>query len=257
MIEESLERGVLTLWLARPEARNALTAEMVDGLMDGLKAAADDAAVRVVVIRGRGGFLSAGADLKGMGAGGKGGVITANRRFGQMVEAAERFPKPLVVVAEGAALGGGFGLLCAADVAIAEAGCKFGMPEVTRGLIPAQIAPFVVARIGHTQARRLALTGEMIDGAEAERLGLVHHVETGAEAVEARLAKVLALLLGAAPGATFVTKALLAQMAVQVDAAMLDRAALLFTEAAMSAEGAEGMRAFAEKRKPSWAEEDA
>jgi isohexenylglutaconyl-CoA hydratase len=160
----------------------------------------------------------------------------------------------LIVVGEGAALGGGFGLVCVSDVAFAEAGCLFGMPEVTLGLVPAQIAPFVRARIGLTQTRRLALTGEMIDGRDARKLGLVHHSERGADALDKRLKKLLKQSLKAAPGAVSATKALLASCGETVTGERLDAAAQAFTGALLSEEGREGTTAFAQKRPAAWME---
>ncbi|TNE62568.1 MAG: enoyl-CoA hydratase/isomerase family protein [Alphaproteobacteria bacterium] len=245
----------MTVTLNRPHVKNAMNAAMVDGLIAAFDAAAADDTVRALVLKGAGGCFSAGGDLKGMGMDGRDAIWAGNRRFGEMLEVAQAFPKPLVAVLEGAALGGGFGLACVADVAIAHAGCRFGMPEVTVGLVPAQIAPFVLARIGLTATRRLALTGQMIDGTEAKALGLVHHVEADADGLEARLAATLAGILKAAPGANRATKALLMKLAPGVDAPALDHAADLFADALMGPEGQEGTAAFRERRKASWQED--
>nr|WP_281500551.1 enoyl-CoA hydratase-related protein [Kordiimonas marina] len=248
--------SVLHVTLNRPQVKNAMNAAMVDGLIAAFESAAADDGIRALVLRGAGGTFSAGGDLKGMGTDSKAAITKGNRRFGEMLEVAQAFPKVLIAVLEGAALGGGFGLACVADVAIASETCRFGMPEVTVGLIPAQIAPFVLARIGLTATRRLALTGAMIDGRDAHTLGLVHHVEADTEAVEARLAATLQQLKKAAPGANRVTKQLLMELSPGVTARALDHAAELFTEALTGPEGYEGTTAFREKRPPAWARED-
>jgi isohexenylglutaconyl-CoA hydratase len=207
------------------------------------------------VLRGAGGTFCAGGDIKDMAKGGGDArsIAVGNRRFGELLEAAQAFPKLLVVVAEGAAMGGGFGLVCVSDVAIAEDGCRFGMPEVTLGILPAQIAPFVCARIGLTETRRLALTGLIVDGFDAQRLGLVHHHEKGKEAVEARLQIVLNQALKAAPGAVAATKDILMSM-TRVEAFTLDHAAQRFAHALLSEEGREGTTAFKERRTAKWQE---
>src|SRR5690606_32924520 len=134
----------------------------------------DDRTVRAVVLRGAEGHFCAGGDIKDM-ANARASVgkteadpfFTLNREFGRLITAVNQAPQTVIVVAEGAVLGGGFGLACVSDVAIAAASAKFGLPETGLGVIPAQIAPFVVTRIGLTQARRLALLGARFDGAEA------------------------------------------------------------------------------------------
>lgn len=132
-----------------------------------------------------------------------------NRAFGTLLEEAQHSPQVLIVLLQGAVLGGGFGLACVSDIAIADHQAQFGMPETSLGLLPAQIAPFVVKRIGLTQARRLALTAARFDGHEAKRLGLVHFVENSPQALAERLDEVLAHVLCCAPEANAATKALL------------------------------------------------
>ena len=139
--------------------------------------------IRAVVIRGAGGHFCAGGDIKDMaGARGQKGegkddpFYKLNRAFGQMIQQVNESSKVVIAITEGAVMGGGFGLACVSDLAIAGPRRGFGMPETTLGVIPAQIAPFVVERIGLTQARRLALLGLRIDAAEACTLGIVHQV---------------------------------------------------------------------------------
>lgn len=257
----SMEGDVLHLTLNRPEARNAMSPEMLAELDAAFDALHGDAQVRVVVLRGAGGHFCAGADLKGVmssglrapAAGGADPVVEVNRAFGRMLRKAASVPQVLIAICEGAVLGGGFGLACVSDIALAHDEAKFGMPETTRGLPPAQIAPFVVERIGLTQARRLCLTGAQFRGTEAQRLGLVHERYAGEEELQARLADLLRQVLGCAPQANAVTKQILLGVGRMDMDAVLDDAARRFAQCARSPEAAEGITAFLQKRAPKWA----
>jgi len=243
--------GVLHVTLNRPESRNAMNLQMVGELREVL--AQLDSQVRAVVISGAGGHFCAGADVKDMAnAGGKDQMQALNRVFGTLLQEVEALPQVVIVVLQGAVLGGGFGLACVSDIAIADHKAQFGLPETSLGLLPAQIAPFVVKRIGLTQARRLALTAARFDGVEAGRLGLVHFVEGDAQALAERLDEVLGQVLRCAPGANARTKALLLASGEQPLGPLLDQAAQWFAEAVMGAEGVEGTQAFVQKRKPRW-----
>ena len=176
-----------------------------------------------------------------------------NRAFGALLEETQHAPQVVITVLQGAVLGGGFGLACVSDIALAEHQAQFGLPETSLGLLPAQIAPFVVQRIGLTQARRLALTAARFDGIQARRMGLVHFVEHDPHALAERLDEVLAHVLCCAPGANAATKKLLLASAAQPSAELLDQAAKWFSEAVTGTEGVEGTMAFVQKRKPGWA----
>ncbi|KAF1051822.1 MAG: 2,3-dehydroadipyl-CoA hydratase [Stenotrophomonas maltophilia] len=159
-----------------------------------------------------------------------------------------------MAVLEGAVLGGGFGLACVSDIAISAASAQFGLPETSLGVIPAQIAPFVVKRIGLTQARRLALTAARFDGQQALQLGLVHFSEADDHGLEQRLQTCLEQVRQCAPGANAATKALLLASEDSALGPLLDEAAQQFAAAVTGAEGSEGTLAFMQKRKPSWAQ---
>ncbi|MCX7080045.1 MAG: enoyl-CoA hydratase/isomerase family protein, partial [Pseudomonas sp.] len=153
--------GVLHITLNRPESRNAMSLQMVAELRAVLAAVRDDRQMRALVISGAGGHFSAGADVKDMAnarSQGPAAYRELNRAFGALLEETEQAPQVVITVLQGAVLGGGFGLACVSDIAMADHQAQFGMPETSLGLLPAQIAPFVVKRIGLTQARRLALT---------------------------------------------------------------------------------------------------
>jgi isohexenylglutaconyl-CoA hydratase len=162
-------------------------------------------------------------------------------------------PVPVVSLIEGAVMGGGFGLVCVSDVALSLRDARFGLPETGLGLIPAQIAPFVVQRVGLTHARRLMLTGARLDGAEAARLGLVHAVYDDVAALEAGLASTLTQIQRCAPLANSATKRLLLSVEGRPLVAVLDEAAQVFAEASVGEEAREGTLAFVEKRLPKWA----
>jgi len=226
-------------------------------------AIADARSIRALVLRGTGKHFSAGADLKDMvearaqaEAEGTLAWQKFNRSFGAMLQRLDQLPQVTIAVIQGEVMGGGFGLACISDVAIALDTAKFSMPETARGIVPAQIAPFVVNRIGLTQARRLTLLGSQIEAPEARALGIVHYVESSPEAVEARLTYVLDQLKRCAPIANANTKKLLHLTRTEPLGCVLDEAAVLFSHAVTSEEGAEGTAAFIEKRPAAWAKLD-
>jgi len=249
--------GVLTITLNRPEVRNAMSLAMVEELRAVLRTSAADASIRALVLRGAGEHFCAGGDIKDMAGAraraqteGENAYRQLNRAFGALLEEAQNAPQVVIAVLEGAVLGGGFGLACVSDIAIAHPSAKFGLPETSLGIIPAQIAPFVVKRIGLTHTRRLALTAARFDGEEALRLGLVHVCDAD---VEQRLAQVLDQVRQCAPGANAATKALLLATEREPLNSLLDDAAGLFAAAVVGEEGVEGTMAFMQKRKPGWA----
>ena len=241
--------GVLHITLNRPESRNAMSLEMVNELRTVLTQL--DSQTRAVVISGAGGHFCAGADVKDLVTAGN-GLQALNRAFGTLLQTVEAVPHVVIVVLQGAVLGGGFGLACVSDIAIADHQAQFGLPETSLGVLPAQIAPFVVKRIGLTQARRLALTSARFDGVEAQRLGVVHFTEHDPQALAERLDDVLGQVLRCAPGANGRTKALLLASVDEPLEAVLDRGAQWFAEAVRGEEGIEGTQAFVQKRKPGW-----
>ena len=252
------ESGVAHVTLNRPEARNAMSLAMVAELEAALAEAERDG-TRVVVLRGAGGHFCAGADLRDMAAarqreaaGEVDAIAEANARFGRLCAAFARTGLATVAVLEGAVMGGGLGLACVVDVALAGRGARFRLPETSLGVVPAQIAPFLVERLGPSQARRLAVTGGELDAEAALAVGLVHEVHDDA-AFDAALAATLAKILRCAPGAVAETKALMARARHEPAAALVDEAARVFARAARGPEGLEGMAAFLQKRAPGWA----
>jgi isohexenylglutaconyl-CoA hydratase len=253
----NLEAGVLHVTLNRPDSRNAMSLAMVHELRAVLAHVSQQADVRALVLRGAGGHFCAGGDIKDMaGARAKGGDAyrELNRTFGAMLEEFQHAPLVVIAVLEGAVLGGGFGLACISDIAIADSACKFGLPETTLGILPAQIAPFVVKRVGLTQARRLALTAARFNGEEALRLGLVHYCESSDSALKQRLAETLEQVRKCAPQANALTKALILDTEEEALSSLLDRAAEQFAAAVTGPEGVEGTMAFMQKRAAKWAQ---
>ena len=174
--------AVARLVLNRPDRRNALTHDMMLELEDAFATVRDDLSCRVLVLRGAGGHFSAGGDLDAMADmppkpanGAADPLVPAYRKLGDALFALNRLPQAIVAIIEGSAVGGGFGLACCSDVVILHESARLGMPEPKWGFIPSQILPFVVRRVGEGAARDLAVTGRVIDGAEAHRLGVGRH----------------------------------------------------------------------------------
>ena len=259
---------VLHVTLNRPALRNAMSLHMVAELRRVLADAEAGGQSRVVVLRGAGGHFCAGADLKDMANAriqamqrdalsnevdeAMDAVAQANIQFGELCVAYAKTPLALIAVLEGSVMGGGLGLACVADVALASETAAFRLPETGLGVVPAQIAPFLVERLGYSQAKRLAVTGGRFSGSEALTMGLVHALHAP-DQMDAALAAVLAEILACAPGALAATKALMARARLTEPSHLLRDAALIFSNAVHGPEGQEGTMAFLQKRKPTWA----
>ena len=253
--------SVLSIWLNRPEAKNALSAEMVDELSAVLDAIHDDRSVRTIIIRGKDGFFCAGGDIKGFKSDLQGeapnhdDVARGNRTFGDLMIKLNEQPQTVIMLIEGAAIGGGLGLACIGDVTIVTENAKFRLSETSLGIPPAQIAPFVTERVGLTQARRLMLTGAKFKGAEAVQLGIGHILAKDAEDLDVKCTEILSQIAYCAPGANAVTKSIVFETTRKSRSDALDFAAQGFASCMLSDEGREGVAAFIGKRKASWATE--
>lgn len=246
--------SVATITLARPDTHNALNAALIEELTTCFEALAMDEKARVVVFTGEGRSFCAGADIGYMRDTAKFAYeenLEDARRLAAMFRAVDECPKPVVAKVRGAAIGGGAGLVAAADVVVAEEGAKFAFSEVRLGIAPATIAPFVVRKIGYSPARALFLTGERFGAQRAREIGLVHEVvpEDGLDAAVSE--KVDALLAGG-PYAQAAVKMVLREIeAVEP----MDAPALMsnvISELRVGEEGQEGLGAFLEKREPRW-----
>lgn len=250
------EGDALTIWFNRPETRNALSTAMANELAAVFEALPDES-FRYVVLRGKGGCFCSGGDLKMFRSVFQAGtpredIVAFNADFGRMMAAVKRLPQLFIVAIEGAAMAGGLGIACLADVVVATSDARFALTEVTLGIPPAQITPVVIRRIGASEARRLLLTAQRFDGIEAHRLGFVHFVEPDLEALNARVHAVLLDAHRGAPGAIALTKQIINASGELDEQALVQFAAERFADAMLGDEAREGMQAFAEKRPTSW-----
>jgi methylglutaconyl-CoA hydratase len=248
------EGAVATVALARPEARNALNAELIAEITRCFGELAEDNGVRVVVLTGEGPMFCAGADIGYMrdtaGFSYEENLEDA-RRLAEMFRSVDELPKPVLAKVRGAAIGGGAGLVAAADVAVAEEGTRFAFSEVRLGIAPATIAPFVVRKIGPSRARALFLTGERFDSEEAREIGLIHEAVLGRD-LDSAVERVVSQLLQGGPAAQAAIKALLRQVEATEPMEALGLMTGLIAELRTGEEGQEGLGAFLEKREPRW-----
>jgi methylglutaconyl-CoA hydratase len=254
LVEVVRDRGVARVWLNRPEQHNALSPELGAELTRALEALAADDDARVVVLGGRGPSFCAGADIGAMKASG-GALFEDNvaeaQRLGAMFAALADLPKPVVGRVHGSVFGGGVGLACACDIAITADDARFGLTEVRLGILPALISPYVIRRLGDARARELMLTGERFGAADAQRLGLVHHVVSAAE-LDAKVDERVAALLEGGPAAQRRIKELLVRWSDSTWHEYCASLPITLAEVRAGAEAKEGLAAFLEKRKAGW-----
>jgi methylglutaconyl-CoA hydratase len=247
---------VVRLRLHRPDLHNAFDADLIGALTAALIALGEDRTVRAVVLEAAGASFSAGADLNWMRS-----MATAteaeNRTdalaLSRLMRVLDELPHPTVARVQGAAFGGGVGLIACCDIAIGVPEAKFGLTESRLGLLPAVISPYVIDAIGARQARRWFATAETFDAAEALRIGLLHAV-VPADALDDAVNRQLDLLLRAGPHAASEAKVLVRRVAASHDRDKLGKDnADLIARLRVSREGQEGIGAFLDKRKPAWA----
>ena len=253
----TLERRVARIALNRPDVHNAFDDRLIAELTQTLLKLEADAGVRAVVLTGNGASFSAGANLnwmRRMAQAGEQENRADSERLAALMRTLNFLSKPTVARVNGAAYGGGVGLVACCDFALAADTAKFGLTEVKLGLVPAVISPYVVAAIGGRHARRLFVSGEIFDAADAARIGLVHQIAF-ADQLDESLERTLAVLLKGGPAAQREAKLLAlraggmrAETAQQID---IDNAALI-AALRVSDEGQEGLGAFLDKRKPRW-----
>lgn len=249
------DRGVATLTLDRPDRHNAFDDALIAGLTAALRRLGGDPAIRAVVLASRGRSFSAGADLEWMrrmaGHSFEDNLADAAGLAG-LLHALDRLPKPTLALVQGAAYGGGVGLVACCDIAIASERASFCLSEVKLGLTPATISPYVVNAIGARWARRLFQTAEVFTAARAREIGLVHDVVPG-DGLAAAGEEVLQALLQGAPGAQADAKALVFLCEGRpVDAALAEETGRRIALRRASDEGREGIAAFLDKRPPAW-----
>lgn len=248
-------RGVAKVTLTRAEKHNAFDAEVIIGLTNAFSALAASPTVRVVVLEAEGASFSAGADLDWMREQADyddARNLADARRLAGLMRVLDTLPRPTIARVQGPAYGGGVGLVACCDIAIASSHAVFSLTEVKLGLIPSVISPYVVAAIGARAARRLFLTAERIDAAEARRLGLVHEVVPAAD-LDKRIEEILTFLLANGPEAMTAAKDLVFAVTDRsIDEALVEDTARRIAQRRASAEGKEGIAAFLGKRKPAW-----
>jgi len=253
------DADTLTIWFNRPESRNALSARMAAELAQVLEVLPRARDLRFIILRGKGGSFCSGGDLSMFRTVFQGGasredIVAANASFGRLLRSVRALPQLFVVGIEGAAMAGGLGLSCIADVVITTANARFALSEVTLGIPPAQITSLVIQRVGASEARRLLLTAQRFDGLEAGRLGFAHQVVADSNALDEALATLLDDARRGAPGAIALTKDIIAASAALEPDALVQFAAERFADAMLGEEAREGMAAFAAKRQPQWAQ---
>ena len=257
LLDIAIERQVARVVLNRPDIHNAFDDALIAELMTVLAALDADSGVRAVVLTGAGTSFSAGADLnwmRRMAQAGEAENRADAERLAALMRTLNFLSKPTIVQVNGAAYGGGIGLIACCDIAIAADSAKFGLTEVKLGLVPAVISPYVIAAIGARHARRLFVTGEIFDASEAARIGLVHRLVTPGE-LDAAVDDALDGLAKGGPHAQSEAK----QLALRIggmtrqsaERADVEHAALI-ARLRVSAEGQDGLGAFLDKRKPRW-----
>ena len=248
---------VARVTLNRPDLHNAFDDNMVKLLSHSAQVLSGDKKVRVIVLAGEGKSFCAGADLNWMQRMVKyteAQNVQDSRELARMYEAWNEIPKPVVGRIHGAAFGGGVGLVSVCDVAAASADAQFAFSEVRLGILPAVISPFVAAKIGAAAARDLFLTGSRFSAARAQQIGLVHHVFPP-DQLDERIGAILKALLAGGPEAQARIKSLLRETRGLPPEKVTAVTAETIARARVSPEGQEGMRAFLERRKPSWSGE--
>ncbi len=255
MIDLSVDdRGVATLALARPEKHNALSQALIDELRDAAARIAADRDIRVVVLAGQGPSFCAGGDLGWMRdqmAGDAEMKRAAAQSIAGMLGAINTLPQPVIGRVHGNAFGGGVGMACVCDIAIAADHVKFGLTETKLGLIPATIGPYVLARLGEAHARRVFMSSRVFDAAEAVTLGVVAKA-VPADDLDAAVEAEVAPYLACAPGAVAAAKAFARSLGPVIDQGTVDRSVEALIAQWNGDEAAEGIAAFFEKRKAAW-----
>jgi methylglutaconyl-CoA hydratase len=257
LIEATVE-GAVTVTLNRPGRKNAFDANLIAAMSQAFETLQGAEGVRIVFLRGAGAMFSAGADLDWMRA--AAGRSEADNRddameLAKMYKALWDIPALTVALVEGGAFGGGVGLVAACDMAVATADAEFCFSEARLGLIAATLSPYAIQAIGPRAARALFATGRTFDAAYAEKIGLVSEVAADAAGLEAAKARLAAEIMACAPGAIADSKKLVTDVTGRsIDHGLMEETAHRIAAARAGPEGQEGVQAFLERRKPSWAQ---
>lgn len=256
-IEIDIQGDIATVWLNRPEQQNAVSITMLDELIDCFDSLEKNQAVRVVVLRGKGKSFCAGADLNRMLESSNLSYdenLSDGYRWASCLKKISSLSKPTIAVATGNVFGGGNGLLCAADIAVAESNAVFSFSEAKLGLAPSTIMPYVLTRLNEHKAKYLMFTCKKIDANEAQNINLVDFVVQEDE-LERKINSVISDMLSASPGAIKEIKSIIAELKTSPsDERTIAITANSIAKLKMSVESHEGISAFLQKRKPKWAQ---
>ena len=249
----------LTLWLDRPDRKNALSEQMIKEIMTVLSVIEGNQSIRGLVLRGTNECFCSGADLKDFKQNflvenaSRQKIINMSKNMATLYKRIFTLPKPVISLVEGAAFAGGFGLVCCSDIAVATQNTKFSVSETKIGLTPAQIAPYIVNRIGPHKAKKIILLGTILNSSEALNYGIIDQLADNKLDLEIHLKKLKQNFNLCSPKATAVTKDILIRHN-QIDSSQtIEFLANRFADCLTSEEGKEGLQAFSEKRKPKWA----
>jgi methylglutaconyl-CoA hydratase len=254
LLIETDARGVATVTLNRPDKHNALNGTLIAELNDAAGRLASDDSVRIVVLTGNGKSFCAGGDFNWFASNiekTRAERVEQSATLAQLLRRLDTMPKPLIGRINGPAYGGGVGMISVCDYAIGAEGARFGLTEVKLGLLPANISPYVVARIGKVHSRETMLSGALFDSARAERIGLLTEV-VAPDALDGAVERVVHDHLQAAPGAVADTKALIAYVAAHDLETNMIYTADRLADAWETSEGIEGINSFLDKSSPSW-----
>jgi methylglutaconyl-CoA hydratase len=249
---------VAWVWMNRPAVHNALNETMIDEFAETFLSLGENPAVRVVVLSGRGKSFSAGGDIEYMkrqGAAPRQTNLATGRGLAEMFRIIASCPRPTVARINGAVMGGGLGLVSACDIAVASTAAIFAASEVRLGLIPSTIAPYVVRAIGPRQASRFFVTGERLDAAHAQRIGLVHEIAEP-DQLDSCVQTIVDHLLAGAPGAQRAAKSMIEAVTGRpITRELMEYTAVAIADRRSDPEAVEGLSAFLEKRPPDWVPE--
>ncbi|MGR3685510.1 MAG: crotonase/enoyl-CoA hydratase family protein [Paracoccaceae bacterium] len=254
ILVETDARGVATVTLNRPDKHNALNADLIAELFDAVEDLASDDKVRIVILTGAGKSFCAGGDFNWFASNvekSRAERVEQSATLAHLLRRLDTLQKPLIGRINGPAYGGGVGMISVCDYTIGAEGARYGLTEVKLGLLPANISPYVVARIGKVHARETMLSGALFDSARAERIGLLTEV-VAANALDAAVERVVHDHLQAAPGAVADTKALIAYVASHDLETNMIYTADRLADAWETGEGIEGINSFLNKSVPSW-----
>lgn len=247
------EKGVVEIWLNRPDLHNAFNAEFIEEMISLFESFQNQRDLRLIILSGRGASFCAGADLnwmKAMKDYSKEDNFKDSKRLARMFSAINDCNVPVIGRINGHALGGGVGLVSVCDYVISSNEALMGFTEVRLGLIPAVISPYCIAKIGESNARAWMLSGERFDAERAKSIGLVHEVVALSE-LDGRVAEVKKSFLSAGPQAAREAKKLIRGVMKNLKASE-DLTCTMISERRVSSEGQEGMKALLEKTKPAW-----